>query len=499
MRKQWIAASFLVAVVSCLNAQETNGVAFVNVSVVDVEEGQLLVDQTVVIADGRITGVGPSAETSADTADQIVDAAGGFLIPGLWDMHLHLIDPDTPGSLDVVLPLLIANGVTGIRDLGSSDLDGILALREQTRDGTRLGPRVVTSGKIIEGRPAVSPPLAIVVTTPEEGRQAVVMLAARGVDEIKAYEMLQPEVFIAIVEAAETHGLGVATHPPLSMHAGEVSDAGVKAFEHLRNIELACSSAADALLAERLPILLEAMAEAPAEVKAFEWSGGYGAGALVRESIHAQQRPRALETHDSARCAALLNRLTNNGTWQVPTLFMAQRRQIRPDRMSSVSATLRYVPENYRRAWEGDSERLDSASPEDKARQSAQGQWYTDLVRLMREAGVGLLAGTDTSNPWMVPGFSLHEELQALVRAGLTPLEALQAATLNPARFLEETNSLGTIESGRVADLVLLDANPLADISNTTRVRGVMRNGRYLDRRELDVLLTNAEQAASRE
>jgi imidazolonepropionase-like amidohydrolase len=490
----------LASIAGCLSDTPTiSTFAFEHANVVDVLSGEVLPDQTVIIDGGQIAAVGSSVETGADSVAQVVDASGGFLIPGLWDMHIHLIDPDTPGSLDVVLPMLIANGVTGVRDLGSSSLDAILALREEVREGTRLGPRVVVAGKVLDGAPMVFPPDAIEVRTPEDGRRAVESLASQGVDMIKAYEMLQRDVFIAVVEAAKERRLRVAAHPPLSMDAGEVSDAGVTSFEHLRNIELACSSEADTLLAERIPLLTEAMAQAGAEIKAYGWSAGYGSGALVRGDIHAQQRPRALETLDDNRCAGLLRRLADNGTWQTPTLFLGQRRHRRADKMSSVRATLRYVPEKNRRAWEGAAEQVASASPEEQARVARHSQWYADLVRQMRDAGVGLLAGTDVSVTWMVPGFSLHEELQSLVRAGLTPLEALRAATLNPALYLDEADSLGTIESSRRADLVLLDANPLVDISNTTRIRGVMRNGRYLDRHELDVLLTSAEQAANPE
>ena len=484
----------------CASSQMPTGTfAFKHVNVVDVTGGKVFPDQTVVINGEQIAAVGPSAQVSIDAVAQVVDASGGFLIPGLWDMHVHLIDPDTPGGLDVVLPMLIANGVTAVRDLGSESLDAILALRREVQEGTRLGPRVVVAGKALDGKPMVFPPDTIEVRTPEDGRRAVEFLAAEGVDMIKAYEMLQRDVVIAIVEAAKERGLRVAAHPPLSMDAGEVSDAGVASFEHLRNIELACSSEAQTLLAERIPVLTEAMAQPDSETKAFDWSAGYGSGALVRADIHTRQRARALESIDDARCDALIRRFANNGTWQSPTLFLGQSNHARADLMSSVRATLRYVPEQNRRTWEGAAAQAAAASTEEKERLAEHSQWFADLVIRMRDSGVGLLAGTDVSVTWMVPGFSLHEEMEALVRAGLSPLEALQAATLNPARYLNETDSLGTVEPDRVADLVLLDANPLVDIANTTRIRGVMRNGHYLDRAALDDLLTGAEEAAKLE
>jgi hypothetical protein len=482
----------------CVSAEDASGVAFVDVSVVDVENGRVLTEQTVLVRGDRIVALGASNAVRTGPTDRLVNSTGAFLIPGLWDMHVHLIDPDTPGDLDVVLPLLTANGVTGVRDLGSSDLDAILALRDQIRGGLRLGPRIVVAGKLLDGIPMVFPPDAIALRTPAEARKTVEFLADQGVDTIKVYEMLQPAVFVAIVEVARKLGLPIAAHPPLSMHAGDVSDYGVKSFEHFRNIELACSSDAEALLRERSPMLLEAAAKAAAQedVRAYEWSGGYGNGAIIREAIHQQQQPRALASYDEVRCSALLGKFARNGTWQTPTLFMMERGYMLPERRSTLMRTAKYVPQSYREAWDGVVRELTALSTDDKVREAAQVQWYVALVQRMREAGVGLLAGTDVSNPWLVPGYSLHEELWSLVRAGLTPTEALQTATLNPARFLGEEATMGTIEVGKIADLVLLKGNPLDAIENTARITAVVRDGRYLNRDDLDQLLDDAELAA---
>ena len=169
----------------------------------------------------------------------------------------------------------------------------------------------------------------------------------------------------------------------------------------------------------------------------------------------------------------------------------------RPDTSQRVRATLRYVPPRVREAWAQAVDELDKLPPEEAAELEMQSGWLVRLVAAMRDAGVGLLAGTDGSNPYMVPGFSLHEELRALTRAGLTPAEALRAATLHPAQALGAIDSLGTAEGGKLADLVVLDADPLQDIGNARKIRGVVLNGRFLDRSALDQLLAEAERAAN--
>ena len=472
--------------------------AFTHVNVVDVESGRVLPEQTVLIAGNRIQSVGPSARVKVPSGAQVVDATGKYMIPGLWDMHLHLVDPDTPGSPDVVLPLLVANGVTGGRDLGAMSLDSILQLRSDVRTGRRIGPRLVVAGKLLDGAPVVFPPDAVLVRTAEEGPQIVDSLAAPGVDVIKPYEMLRRDVFLAVVDQAKRRGLLLAAHVPLSLDAAEVSDAGVHTLEHLRNLELACSSKADSLRAARTALLEEEGARvAPQGGLAFAWSAGYGGGAAFRAKIHRAQRPRARETYDPERCADLLRRFARNGTWQDPTLAIENWEVERPDTSQRVRATLRYVPPRFREAWGEAVDELDKLPPEETAELEMQARWLVRLVGAMREAGVGLLTGMDVSNPYMVPGFSIHEELRSLTRAGLTPAEALRAATLNPARSLEATDSLGTVERGKLADLVLLDANPLQDIGNARKISAVVLNGRFLDRSALDQLLAEAERAAN--
>jgi imidazolonepropionase-like amidohydrolase len=455
-------------------------VAFTKVTVVDVVAGRLIPDQTVRVSGQRIVEVAPSVGARMPQGTHLVEAATAFLIPGLWDMHAHFFDIDTPGCPEVSFPLTVAHGVTGARDV-EGYLDLMLAWRAEIGAGRIVGPAIVGTGPLIDGVPVVYPPMAVVARTPEDGRRIVDALAVRGSDFVKAYEMLRRDTFFAIVDQAKKRGLPVVAHVPLAVLAGEASDAGVRSFEHLRNIDFACSRDADALLAERIARL-----EAGAGRIGFE----------LRNEIHWPQRMRALETYDAERCTALIRKLATNGTWQAPTLFNDTREARRPDRRNEVRETLRWVPDLQRKDWEAWSNRVSALAPEAATARERHADWLVRLVQQMKDEGVGLLAGTDISTPWMVPGAALHEELRLLVEAGLTPLEALRAATWNAARYFERTDELGAVAPGRFADLVLLDADPLVDIRNTRRIRAVVLKGRYLDRAALDSLLSTAESMA---
>jgi imidazolonepropionase-like amidohydrolase len=476
-----LAAALALVLVLFVAPARGDDVAFTHVTVVDVVKGRLVRDQMVRVAGARIVEVAPAASARIPKATRIVDATGKFLIPGLWDMHTHLLGGVSPGCPEVTFPLTVAHGITGIREVGSY-LDLLHAWRPEVESGRMVGPRIVGSGPLIDGVPPVYPGITIVSRTPENARQIVELLSRRGADLVKAYEMLRRDTFFALVEEAKKNGLAVVAHVPLAVLAGEASDAGVKSFEHLRNIEFACSREADTLLAERIALL----------------EAGVGrAGGELRSEIHFLQRPRALDTYDAERCTALLRKFAANGTWQTPTLFLNIREVVRrPDLRDDVRAALRWVPNRQRTEWEAWTKRVSDLKPEATAAIKRWADWEVQLVRRMNEEHVGLLAGTDVATPWTIPGAALHEELLALVEAGLTPLESLRTATLNPARYFEKTGEFGTVAPGMIADLVLIDGDPLSDIRNVRRISGVVANGRYLDRAALDGMLATAEQLA---
>jgi imidazolonepropionase-like amidohydrolase len=200
---------------------------------------------------------------------------------------------------------------------------------------------------------------------------------------------------------------------------------------------------------------------------------------------------------DDDRCRTLLETLARNRTWQVPTLVLNRGLAYLNDPAFEADPRLEYMPPAWRDSWLPENDPYLLSTEEGYQLRRQHHARKLEITGLAAQAGVGIMAGSDTPNAFVFPGFALHDELALLVEAGLTPLQALQAATLNPARYLEATDSLGTIEAGKVADLVLLDANPLEDISNTRRISAVVLNGRYLDRRALDELLLRAKEKAN--
>jgi imidazolonepropionase-like amidohydrolase len=469
----------LLALALAAAAADPGTFAIRQVTVIDVENGQRLGDRTVVVAEGRIRAVGPSGRVRLPAGARVVEGRGRYLIPGLWDMHTHVCnDSDTYRTAP---SLLIAHGVTGVRDM-AGPLRDVLLWREETRAGRLLGPRAVVSGPLIDGAPPATDG-DITVRSVEEGRRAVDSLANAGVDFIKAYEMLRPDTYAAIVDQAHRRHLPVAGHLPLAVDAFEASALGVVSFEHLRNLELACSRHADSLRAARIATLDSSLALP---------------GRSVRSQVLNAQRPIAMDSEDPARRDSLFRALAKNGTWQVPTLFLDEVALTLADSvaMQRVLAAEPYVSKEVADWWRQQRAGFLAAPAESRERAQRHARWLRDYVPRLRDAGVGILAGTDMPNLLTAAGFSLHEELRTLRDAGLSNLEALRSATIAPARFLGALDSLGTVERGKVADLVLLDADPLADIGNTSRIRAVVVRGRLLERADLDRLLAGARRAA---
>jgi imidazolonepropionase-like amidohydrolase len=427
--------------------------ALTHATVVDVTSGQAAHDMTLVVRDGRIAAVGQSGTVAVPTGARTVDARGKFVVPGLWDMHAHLWDHD------VTVPLVVANGVTGIRDMGS-DLDSTLALRESIVRGRRLGPRIVTAGPILDGPRDDAAEFHLAVATPEEARRAVDSLARRGVDFLKVYHFLGRDSYFAIADEAHRRGLPFAGHLPPTVTPIEAADAGQRSVEHLYGV------------VEHV---------------------------LGREAMRSTPFVELVKRYDEAKADALFRHLAARGTWQTPTLAHFHSFAFRdvPDSGYVNDPHAAYLTAEMRRRWE----RYMPARtlPADVAANRAAGyRKLSEVVGAMQRSGVGILAGTDNGIKYVYPGFGLHDELARLVDAGLTPLQALQAATINAATFLAMADSVGTVQAGKVADLVLLDGDPLADIANTRRISAVVVGGRLIDAAARRRLLADARRAARR-
>jgi Amidohydrolase family len=434
-------------------------IVFTHATIIDVTGAPPRRDTTVVITGDRISAVGDSAKISLPADAQVVDATGKFLIPGLWDMHVHWYARDT-------FTLFVANGVTGVRQMfGNSDL---LRWRDQIAKGSLLGPRMVVASPIIDGPEPVWPN-SIAVHNEEEGRKAVRRVKQWGADFVKVYALLPRDAYFGIADEAKQQGITFVGHVPNSVSPREASDAGQKSIEHLTGILIECSDKETEL---RGKLVKADLPEARSRVQA-----------------------TALETYDEKKAAELVARFAKNQTWQCPTLTVLRSNAYLGDENFRRDGRLRYIPRLLQQRW---NFRMANRGGGDNAGAKRVLQKQFEIVGSMQKAGVPILAGTDTGNPFCFPGFSLHEELALLVIAGLTPLEALRSATLNPAKFFGLDQTLGTIEQGKIADLVLLDANPLLDIRNTQRINAVVSNGRLFDRKALDKMLAEAEVAANR-
>jgi hypothetical protein len=377
-------------------------------------------------------------------------------------MHVHL------GSNELLLPLYIARGVTGVRSMNDS-VAVVRRLREQIARGELVGPRIlITAGELIDGVPP-SRQGTPTATTAAEGRRAVATLTAEGSEFIKVYEMLPRAAFLGIAEEANQQGIRFLGHVPMAVSAAEASDVGQRSMEHLVGVPLACSRNESQLRAEVVAAMADPQSPWPA----------------IRAYYRADRA--AYDSYDQRKAARLFQRFVKNQTWQVPTLITA--RALMQDRTSLASdARLRYMPSNLVDYWTS-SMRATPFTLTRKVEGEREFQHALDLVRAMHRAGVPMLAGTDAPMALCFPGFALHDELALLVEAGFTPMEALQAATREAARFLDLLDSHGTIEVGKVADLVVLDANPLDDILNTQALHAVVVAGKLLTKNTLGELL----------
>lgn len=455
-----------LALVSCVPGEPPADLAIQNVTVIDAENGAREA-MTVTVSDGRITAVQSSDETVR--AAEIVDGSGQYLIPGLWDFHVHLT---YDARFTEAMPGLFLNhGITSIRDTGGP-LELVVSAVETIRAEGVTAPRVFFAGPLLDGEHVVydganRPLLGITNPDPEAARANMARLAEAGVDFVKIYEMVSPEVFEVLVEEAQSRGLPMDGHVPLSMRARDVGPH-VQSLEHLRNIEMDCTANPDALLAERRRLLAN-----PDGIS----------GADLRSQLHRLHRIPSVNAYDEAECQEVLAAMTS--TIQVPTLRLNALSLQPPFARSDWGEVLEKLPEEVASEWGAPSggtlggRSTDNTFPE----------WSLVLVDLMHQAGVPIGAGTDTPIGFAAPGYSLHSELEMLVRAGLSPIEALRAATLRPAEFFGLEGEMGTIEPGRLADLVLLAGNPLDDITQTRSVQAVVTRGRLLDRSALDALV----------
>lgn len=468
---------FLAAAFCALAAAQT--IVIKNVTVIDATGAPARKNLSVAIEGDHIQEIAKKIKHVPKTAE-VIDGKGKFLIPGLWDMHIHL------GPPEIFFPLLVANGITGVREMFTGIPMPVIRGWRSRPDV----PRIFAPG-FLDGPPMLwngpPPPGAIAVATAEQGRFAVDALARTGVDFLKIYSSVPRDAYFAIAQEARGIGIVFAGHVPEAVSALEASNAGQKSEEHLNGILMACSTREEELRTARVAMMLD-------------------------RTISGEERMRQLafpdpavlsESYDEQKALNLFETFARNGTWQTPTLSLLEGFARGREKDFAEDARRKYLLPAWREQWDPRKAFfLRDLSEEQYSKLEAQVQAllarYEKLVGDMHRAGVEFLAGTDANgtNP-VYPGFGLHEELKLLVQSGLSPMEALQAATRNPAMYFGIQAVTGTVEEKKAADLVLLDANPLDGIGNTEKIAGVILRGRYYSREKLDALLAGVEKRAA--
>ena len=442
-----LALMFVLMSITTMAQTRSKPVVFTHVTVIDATGAAAQSNMVVVVTGDKITDIGKFGKVKLPKNSQVIDATGKFLIPGLWDMHVHLAKAG-----ENTLPLFIINGITSVRDMGG-DYVQVLKWRKEAADGSRLSPRIKTPGALLESaenaarmkREGTVEPVdkyRIGIATPVEARKAVDLMASLGVDFIKFRTIASPETYKAIAEESKAKNLMFVGHQFGTPEA--MVEAGQKSVEH------------------------------------------YIYPPIITDLKHAE----------------IYRKMAESGIYIVPTIVVADKsllvsyrdaKTIVEDRAGKVDFRRKYLSGYLIEDWKEQLEEKKEPSPVDLAKLK---EVLIKDLQEMHKASVRLMPGTDVGVLLIYPGYSLHDELQLLVKyVGLTPMQAIISATRYPAEFFGIQNTLGTIEKGKIADLVLLDANPLDDISNTQRIAAVVLNGRYLSKETRERMLADIETA----
>lgn len=435
-------------------------IALTHISVLNMADGSVANNKTVVIKGTQISAILDSDITELPNGTLEIPAHGKYLLPGLWDMHVHTADVR-------FLANYIANGITGVRDMGGSGVtpdDGCASRnlatlekwRKEINSGKRIGPHMILAGPAVSGTGA---PGSLSAQTVEQANAAVVWLKKSGADFVKVYEGIPLEAYDAMAVSAYREKMRFAGHvPELTVPLLHAINSGQRSIEHVRAPLMLCA--------------LDSAAEAEKFMAEDKWSESdrqWGLGQFMQ-------------------CSSVITALKNSDTWLTPTLTVEHAKIAAQQISFRTHQERQNMPSEIRAAFARYLAANDAKSPEERNSDLAWWRLQIRLVQRMNTEGVAILAGTDSACQGGIPGTDLHTELALMVEAGLTPLQALRTATVEPARYFNRPFATDLIRPGNEADLTVLNFNPLADIHNTRSVHGVVFQGKWLSRDMLDKL-----------
>jgi hypothetical protein len=442
-----LAALMMSLVAAMRRPGPAHTIAITNVTLIDGAAAAPRPGATIIISGNRISNI-VDGNPNLTGIDEVVDGSGKFLIPGLWDMHTHLAYVG-----DVTCTTLVAYGVTSVRDPGGA-LDTLDWYRVRIEQGSLIGPRIFRAGPVLDGSKPESRD-RLVIETADDGLRAVSFVKARGVDFIKVHNGAPPAAYFAMLAEAKRQGLAVVGHIPYDVDPGEAIDAGHQSVEHI--------------------------------VSLFE-------GPVRRKVAAGMTQEQAFAEFTDAEASRLARKMVARGAWFDPTLVTYWYRARQWEVRASNDPRERYVTASARAFQKSFTPLPDK--PDIRRALGAAFERFLKITSILHREGARFLVGTDLCLPLVYPGSSVHEEMALLVKAGLTPMEALVAGTRNGAEAVGRLNELGTIEKGKLADLALLDADPLVDITNTQKIAAVVANGRLFRREALDKLLAQVAKDA---
>ena len=423
---------FFAVFTSCKKT-ENGDIVISKINVVDVKNGLIIKEQDVIINGNRIVKIIPHNQVKLESST-FIDGTNRFLIPGLWDMHAHI---RSYSSVDI-LPMFIMHGVTGIRDLGITNYELIKYWKSQIEKKAIIGPRIISSGTIIEGS-GPSFPSSVVINKLEDVERCLDSLIAKNIQVVKLFHTVPSDVFKDIIRYSKEKGMVTSGHIPNDMNQIDASSAGLNSIEHLWGISNTLST--------------------------------YDKFYVLDEEIK-----------------NLAETLIENGTFQTPTLVNMES-YAKLGQELETNPNLELTPKYFIAWWANINEKFQqNFAEEDLLRYKNNFEFNVKVNAKLHELGVKILAGTDVPNPYIVTGMSLHNELEHFINSGMSTADALKTATLNPAQYFNRSSELGLIDENYIADLVVLDANPLENISNTQRIYAVIQNGRLFTHKMLQDL-----------